>query len=114
MMAIDYRNETFEQIRGRCDGLRRQVYEAWQKFGPGTTRYVATLARMDLLTFRPRTTELVQLGLVCLDDSSSTVPSPSPRPSPQGRGRRERIAHEGVYRARLLHEWESWVEKERE
>ncbi len=68
MSPIDYRNATFESLRERLHGLRYLVLEAWRVHGPGTTREVAERAHMDILTFRPRTTELVQLGFVHLVD----------------------------------------------
>lgn len=45
---------------------RARVWEAWQKFGPGTTEDVGVRAGWDWRSFRPRTTELVQLGFVAL------------------------------------------------
>lgn len=81
MKATDYRNETWEALQSRVNALRRAVLDAWIAFGPGTTREVAARAGMDILTFRPRTTELHQLGFVTLDETEK----------PHG--------HEGIYRA---------------
>ncbi len=70
MRPIDYRNETFEQIKER--GLikeRLQVYEAFVQHGPGTTRTIARLSGIDLLNLRPRATELYQLGFLRLLES---------------------------------------------
>lgn len=64
MKPIDYRNETWESLKERLSGLRQDVYTAWQVYGPGTTREVAAKAGIDILTFRPRTTELFQMGFV--------------------------------------------------
>jgi hypothetical protein len=64
MKPVDMRNEKFEDIKDRLEGFRRDAYHAWIKHGPGTTRHVAAMAGIDILTFRPRTTELYQLGLV--------------------------------------------------
>jgi hypothetical protein len=87
--------------------MRKACYEAWVVYGPGTTREVAAKAGIDLLTFRPRSTELLQVGLLIID---SELSSPSPRPSPPGErggmGRSERASHEGVYRVSRLDEWE--------
>jgi len=74
----DIRDQSFEALRGDLEGLRREAYQAWIGAGPGTTAEVAARSGMDLLTFRPRTTELVQCGLVELV------------------GRRK---HEGIYQA---------------
>jgi predicted ArsR family transcriptional regulator len=66
MQPIDYRNETWEDVQKRVEGLRRQVYHALQKHGPCTTRQLAEKCGIDLLTVRPRVTELYQLGLAQL------------------------------------------------
>ncbi|WP_009964033.1 hypothetical protein [Verrucomicrobium spinosum] len=62
--AIDYSIETWESLQSRLSELRLAVYEAWKQHGPGTTRQIAAKANMDILTFRPRTTELLQLGFI--------------------------------------------------
>lgn len=79
MQPIDYRNATWSDIQGTLQGKRLEVLSAWREHGPGTTREVAERAGMDLLTFRPRTTELVQIGLVVVMDEDAG-------------------GHEGVYR----------------
>ena len=66
MKPIDYRNETWEGLQERLAGLRLTAWQAWQRYGPGTTREVSARCGMDLLTFRPRTTELYQLGLLAV------------------------------------------------
>lgn len=66
MRPIDLRNETFDSLRERIQGLRYLVLTAWRVHGPGTTRDVAGRAHIDILQFRPRTTELYQLGFVAL------------------------------------------------
>lgn len=68
MKPIDYRNENWVHVRDRVTGQRLAVYEAWKRFGPGTTREVAERFGMDLLTFRPRSTELYQLGYLRVED----------------------------------------------
>ncbi len=73
MKPIDYRNETFEQLLAR--GLvneRLNVYQAFQKHGPGTTRDVARRSGIDILNLRPRATELYQLGFLKLVEGSET------------------------------------------
>ena len=68
MVPIDFRNATFRDIQSRLSGLRASVYEALLERGPCTTRQLAQVDGLDLLTIRPRITELVQLGLVqCLE-----------------------------------------------
>ena len=64
MKPVDYRNETFAGIKGRLFGQRLAVYEAWKQFGPCTTAQLAERSGLSILTLRPRTTELFQLGLV--------------------------------------------------
>lgn len=81
MKPADYRNDTWDSLQLRVNHLRRMALEAWRAFGPGTTREVAERAKLDILSFRPRTTELCQLGFVVLDETA------------KARG------HEGVYRA---------------
>jgi hypothetical protein len=68
MKAIDYRNETWIGVLGRVTGLRRDVLSVLTARGPCTTRELAALSGIDLLTVRPRVTELVQLGLVVMTD----------------------------------------------
>jgi hypothetical protein len=87
MKAIEFRDLTFEGLKGSLDARRWEVYGAWTEHGPGTTREVAARSGIDLLALRPRTTELVQMGLV-----------------------RVRGAHnkEGVYEVVPSAEWERW------
>lgn len=89
MKPIDFRNANFERLREELDGVRAAVYRAWITDGPGTTRERAASSGIDLLTFRPRTTDLCHLGLVTLADEQ-----------PDGT--------EGIYRARRPDEWETW------
>ena len=69
MKPIDYRNATFAQLQERLVGQRAAVLEAWRMHGPGTTEEVAQRAGISILTFRPRTTELGQLGFIVLTDA---------------------------------------------
>jgi hypothetical protein len=87
MTSIDYRTETWESIQGRLTDLRAVVYEAWKQHGPGTTRAIAEKSGIDILTFRPRTTELLQLGYLAL-----------------WHGAGEARSREGIYRARSYQE----------
>lgn len=86
MKPEDFRNATFEDLQGILQGQRERVYLAWVKFGPGTTAEVAIKDEMSLLSFRPRTTELIDLGLVELEPG-------------------QKIGHEGKYRAVSMDEW---------
>ncbi len=87
MKATDFRDLQYEDLQGIIQGLRRRTYEAWLLHGPGTTRAVAAAANMELLTFRPRTTELMVVGLVEL------VPG-------------QKAGHEGIYQAVTMKEWQ--------
>jgi len=89
MKPIDLRNATFADLQGRIAGQRAAVLEAWRVHGPGTTAEVAARAGLSILTFRPRTTELVQLGYVMLSEAG-------------------KHAHEGVYRVRTDEELAAW------
>lgn len=71
MQPIDYSTATFDLIKGKLEGLRLKVMDAWRVHGPGTTREVALKAGMDILTFRPRTTELLQLGLLEMEEGKN-------------------------------------------
>ena len=64
MNPSDFRNLTWLDIQTRLVGLRQIVYEKLTARGPSTTRQLAAFAGLDLLTVRPRVTELCQLGLV--------------------------------------------------
>lgn len=71
MKPIDARNATWTEIRAQLHGRRMHAYEAWQKWGPGTTHEVAERSGMSVLALRPRTTELVALGLVQMTDMAN-------------------------------------------
>jgi hypothetical protein len=78
MQPIDYRNATFETIKCYLAGQRMQVYEGYRVHGPCTTRELSQRIQMSILSLRPRTTELVELGFL-------TCVGPAPDP------------HEGIY-----------------
>lgn len=61
---VDYRNATWDEIQHNLTAMRRKVYELWLSHGPGTTAEVAEKTGMSILTFRPRSTELYQMGLL--------------------------------------------------
>jgi hypothetical protein len=85
MTPIDLRNETWESIQSRVTGQRLMVLHAWRVLGRGTTRQLASHAHIDILNVRPRTTELVQLGLVRLVASDGTEGVYEPLPEPEAR-----------------------------
>lgn len=62
------RNANWGEIQAWVSGARRKVYEALRGLGPSTTQALANAMGMNLLTVRPRVTELVQVGLVELYD----------------------------------------------
>lgn len=93
MKPIDFRNATFSKLQAELAGRLNAVYRAWVTFGPGTTRRVAERSEIDILALRPRTTDLVVMGLVELCGSET---------------------NEGVYRARSQVDWEAWSFKQRE
>lgn len=80
MKTIDYRNESWAAVQFRVVGLRLDVWRALLRHGPCTTRELAERSGLDLLTVRPRVTELCQLDFAQIDN-------------PEAPG------HEGVYRA---------------
>jgi hypothetical protein len=90
MKPVDLRNATWGDVLLHITEDMHRVHAAWLRHGPGTTREVADRAGISLLTFRPRTTDLYQLGVVVLEGKSGT---------------------EGVYSARSLDEakaaWDS-------
>lgn len=94
MEPIDFKKATYEDLEGRIRGQRERALLAWRMHGPGTTARVARRAGMSILSFRPRTTELYQLGYLRLADEQ-------PR-----RG-------EGVYQARTPGEHQAWYAQRR-
>ena len=63
-----FRNNCLENLLYRLSAGRTLVYRGWLAHGPGTTREVANKSNIHLLFFRPRTTELYQMGLITLDE----------------------------------------------
>lgn len=92
MKPIDFRDATFASLQTQLPGQLNAVYRAWVALGPGTTRQVALRSEIDILTLRPRTTDLIDIGLVELCGSEK---------------------NEGVYRARSQAEWETWSNEQR-
>ena len=92
MKPIDVRNAKFEELQPLLTGLRRRVWEGWIAYPGLTTRELAAVTGIDLLTLRPRTTELYQMGVV-------TLIAVSPGDN-----------YEGTYAARTMEEWQRWHE----
>jgi predicted transcriptional regulator len=103
MKPSEIRDANYEQIRATWLAAKRwDVYCAFLKHGPGTTRQVATESGIDLLTLRPRVTELCEFGFVALVEGEPRMDTN------EHEGKRE-----GVYRARTREEFEAWREEER-
>lgn len=67
MNPAEIRDLNWQQLRERLEGMRAAVFDALQLFGPCTTRQLAAKMEVDLLSVRPRVTELVELGFAeCL------------------------------------------------
>jgi hypothetical protein len=87
MNPTEIRNTNWYQLRETLSGRLQAVYTAWITHGPATTRQLAGLSNIDILNVRPRTTDLVSLGLV---ECIGTVDG------------------QGVYRARSQEQWQTW------
>lgn len=85
MSPVDIRNENFDSLRASLDERRRSVLCDLAQHGPCTTRQLAERSRRDILSVRPRVTELCQLGLVVLEHC---------------------VGREGVYSVRNQRDWE--------
>lgn len=97
MMTPDQiRNANFEGLRAALDDRRREVYEAFVELGPCTTRQLADGARLDILSVRPRASELLELGLLSI---AGHIIGPT--------GKRE-----GVYEATAPEEWRKWHQQQ--
>lgn len=63
MKPVDYRNATWDEMQGGLDALRAQVWNGMEMHGEAhTTREWADILGVDILSVRPRITELCQLG----------------------------------------------------
>lgn len=71
MKPVDYRNATFHDLLKTVSGKREETLRAWRDHGPCTTEELADRSGLSILTLRPRTTELYQLGFVMLADSAA-------------------------------------------
>ena len=92
MIPADLRNATFASLQADLQGRLHAAYTIWQTHGPGTTREVSNRSGWDILSFRPRTTDLYHLGLVKLIGSQGG---------------------QGIYRARTQDEFELWAAESR-
>jgi hypothetical protein len=64
MQACDCRSLTFEAVKARLAGQRLRVYDGYRIHGPCTTRVLSGLLQLSILSVRPRTTELLQIGFL--------------------------------------------------
>ena len=92
MNPIDFSKQTFADLQPLLDQRRAEVHAAWLAHGPTTTAGLAEAAGIPILTLRPRSTELYQLGLLELVGNEG---------------------HSGIYRARTLAGWEAYVTEQR-
>ena len=92
MNPIDFSKQTFADLQPLLDQRRAEVHAAWLAHGPTTTAGLAEASGISILTLRPRTTELYQIGLLELIGKEG---------------------HHGIYRARTLAGWEAYVTEQR-
>lgn len=97
MSPATIRDLNWHELQSRLSGLRASVYEALRMHGPCTTRQLAAKAGLDILTVRPRVTELCQLGFASLVDHS---PHPSSISSAEGLYRAHTFAEAAAHHAR--------------
>jgi hypothetical protein len=89
-----FRTSTAASQQGeRITGQRALVLAAWVRHGPGTTAQLAERSQISILSLRPRTTELFDLGFICL---AAEQPAKG----------------EGSYRARTPDEFEQWARQQ--
>ncbi len=65
MTPAELRNLNFAQLRDSLAERRRDVYRAFCDHGPATTFELSEKCGIGILTVRPRSTELAELGLLC-------------------------------------------------
>jgi predicted transcriptional regulator len=63
MKSTDYRDMTFQDLQAHLVDDRMRVYTALVVWGPCTTRQLAKFMAADILSVRPRVTELCQMGV---------------------------------------------------
>lgn len=62
MKTVDWRSESWADVRARVDRMRETVWLALLAHGPCTTTELAARSGLSILAIRPRCTELEQLG----------------------------------------------------
>ena len=87
MNPTELRNHNFQTIRDTLNDRCVRVLCQLAVHGPCTTRQLAERAHMDILSVRPRVTDLCHMGLAQMTGSESG---------------------EGVYRATTETEWEAF------
>lgn len=109
MKPIDFRNATFESLRALLAKKREAVWLDWIAYetahvaAGATTREVCEWFKRDILAFRPRCTELYQIGVLMLVGQDSVAPK-----SDQGSTESRPTGREGRYRVRSFTEWQAW------
>ena len=66
MTSAEIRNDQWRKIQKRLSGDCLKVHRAFQTHGPATTLDLASCAEISPWSVRPRTTQLLQMGLVQL------------------------------------------------
>lgn len=94
MISTYYRQMAWEDVQGRLVDERLAVYHGLQMWGPCTTRQLARLMDRDILSVRPRVTELLQMGFAV---EVEVAPE---------RRFMDRAAREGYYRAARIEDVE--------
>ena len=69
--TTDFRNTAFNEIKAMLSGKRAEVYRGLCLHGPCTTEELARKMALNILSVRPRVTELCQLGLAGLANAQS-------------------------------------------
>lgn len=65
MTPAELRNHNFATLRDSLAERRRDVYRAFCDHGPATTFELSEKSGIGILTVRPRTCELAEMGLLC-------------------------------------------------
>lgn len=99
--------DSFAATRARLGDISREVLIDLAVHGPCTARQLAAASRRDILTIRPRITDLLKLGLVVSVEPSLNHLSPSNRER-QGAKCRATIPRENFYRVATQDEWEQF------
>lgn len=94
MTPTQIRNRNWQNLRQSLNTLQLAVLDAYRAHGPATTRQISAASHINLLTLRPRTTELFEMGLIKLAGRSgkegvyrlATIAELKARPSPPASG----------------------------